>query len=132
MGCSTNEHRFALNDRYDKSTYLTNVVRPKAIIDFGKPSQRIPDLINKGGDVRIDLGGKSCNFISQGKEENVLMRRLNRGVTKFEKGTTRSHMFGSLYKQDDDLTPDHYDSIKIAEKAVLNKQRVKPYVDMKK
>ena len=59
MGTSINENRFALNDLYDKSSYLTKVTRPKAMVNFDKPSKRDSILIAKGGDDRIDLGGKS-------------------------------------------------------------------------
>ena len=73
MGSKINEHRFTLNDRFDKSTYLTNVPRPKAILNFSKPTERIPNLIAKGGDSRIDLGGKSCAMIDQGLEDRLIM-----------------------------------------------------------
>ena len=132
MGTSLNEHRFALNDRFDKSTYLTKVQRPKAVTDFGKHSQRIPDLINKAGDDRIELGGKSCNFISQGTEDKVLMRNLDVGITKFHLATDRTNPFGCIYRQEADYTPDHYDSVKIAAKAEHLKKQTKPYVNMKK
>mmetsp|Transcript_25793 Transcript_25793/g.34483 ORF Transcript_25793/g.34483 Transcript_25793/m.34483 type:complete len:96 (+) Transcript_25793:1129-1416(+) len=45
MGKSINEQRFNLNDRFDKSTYLTKVKRASALINFEKPSKRIADLI---------------------------------------------------------------------------------------
>ena len=63
MGSKINENRFALDDNYDKSTYLTKVPRPKAAVDFDKPSKRNPILIDKGGDNRIDLGGKSSAMV---------------------------------------------------------------------
>ena len=50
MGANVNENRFMLSDKYDKSTYLTKVSRPKAIVNFGKVSKRDSDLIIKGGD----------------------------------------------------------------------------------
>ena len=133
MGKSLNDHRFNLNDRYDKSTYLTKVPRPKAIIDFSKPSKRSSDLMLQGGDERVDLGGKSCNFIDQGKAEKVVQKRLNFGIPNFKRTTTRNVMFGNLYKHSMDLTPDHYDSLKVAQKTVQHtKRKIKPYVDMKK
>ena len=63
MGSNLNEHRFMLSEMYNRSTYLTKVPRPKAIIDFSKPSERIANLIDKGGDARIDLGNKSSAMI---------------------------------------------------------------------
>lgn len=132
MGTTINEHRFTLNDRFDKSTYLTNVPRPKAIINFSKPTNRLPDLMAKGGDSRIDLGGKSCDMIDQGLEARTIMQRLDNGVTGLANRTTRNESFGNLYKQEMDYTPDHYDSKKIAEAANKIKKRTKPYVDMKK
>ena len=98
MGTTINEHRFTLNDRFDKSTYLTNVPRPKAIINFSKPTNRLPDLMAKGGDSRIDLGGKSCDMIDQGLEARTIMQRLDNGVTGLANRTTRNESFGNLYK----------------------------------
>mmetsp|Transcript_9941 Transcript_9941/g.12387 ORF Transcript_9941/g.12387 Transcript_9941/m.12387 type:complete len:98 (+) Transcript_9941:1490-1783(+) len=60
------------------------------------------------------------------------MRHLNKGITKFDLRTDRANSFNSLYRQEADYTPDHYDSMKIAEKAERFKRRTKPHVDMKK
>ena len=40
MGMSCNENRFALSDKYDKSTYLAKNCRQKQIIDFTTYSDR--------------------------------------------------------------------------------------------
>ena len=132
MGPSINENRFSLNDRYDKSTYLTKVRRPQAVIEFDKRSKRDSIIIDKGGDQRIDLGGKSQHVIDPGHDYRKIKRRLDRGVTKFTGRTSRNSAFGSMYLQEEDFTPDYYDSVKIAEVANKIKQRVKPHVDMKK
>ena len=118
MGGRVNENRFTLNDRFDKSTYLTTVPRPKAIVDFSKPSKRSPELINQGGDVRVDLGAKSCNFIAQGAAEDMVKKRLDFGIPNFKRTTNRKAVFGNLYKNDMDLTPDYYDSMNVAQKTV--------------
>lgn len=60
------------------------------------------------------------------------MNRLDGGVTKFKQRTDRENPFGNLYKQEADFTPDHYDSVKIAEAANKIKNRTKPHVDMRK
>lgn len=62
MGGQVNENRFCLSDRYDKSTYLTKVSRPKAIINFERETERPQDLIAKGGDLSVRLDGKSQVF----------------------------------------------------------------------
>ena len=60
------------------------------------------------------------------------MNRVDAGVPILNKTTNRKAVFGNMYKQDDDFTPDHYDSVKIATDARKLKQKVKPFVDMKK
>ena len=37
-----------------------------------------------------------------------------------------------MYRQDDDLSPDFYDSVKIAKLAVKNRKKSTVFVDMKK
>ena len=37
-----------------------------------------------------------------------------------------------MYKLDEDLTPDYYDSVKIAKDQLKVKRNEKPFVDMKK
>ena len=124
MGSIMNENRFALDQQFDHSTYLTKVPRPKNIIDFSKPSPRQSDLIDKGGDNRIDLGGKSHVMVEQGLEYRTVMKRLDKGVTTLKERTSRESNFGNMYLQEPDFTPDYYDSIKIAEAANKVKRRI--------
>lgn len=124
MGSSINENRFSLEDNYDKSTYLTKAPRVKHVIDFGLPSSRLANIIDKGGDNRIDLGGKSSVMIDQGLEYRTVMRRLDKGVTNLKQRTNRETTFGNMYLQEPDFTPDHYDSLKIAEAANKIKKRI--------
>lgn len=120
---------FDKNDFYDKSTYLTNVPRHKAILPFEKTTGRLSDLIDKGGDSGIDLGGKSCVFYDPDAKLKV-MNRLEKNVPDIGKITTRvGH--NSIYRRE--AAPDHYDSNKVAEtrKRMISNES-KPYVDMKK
>ena len=57
-----NEARFNLNDNYDKSTYLTRNKRHKSIVPFEAYDKREADLIRKGGDTQVNLGGKTEVF----------------------------------------------------------------------
>lgn len=132
MGSQVNDKRFCLSDRYDKSTYLTKVSRPKAIVHFEKESKRPEDLIAKGGDLQVRLDGKSQVFYDHDVKDQKIMKRMNAGIAEMNKQTARTNPFGNMYIQEDDITPDHYDSVKIAEKANKIKPRTKPYVDMKK
>ena len=89
MGTSLNEKRFALNDHYDKSSYLTKTKRPKAFVDFSRVVEREKDLIQKGGDTRIELGGKSQKFYDVNLQLHQGMSRLNVGIPKLKKVTDR-------------------------------------------
>ena len=95
-------------------------------------TERDKDLINKGGDAGIKLGGKSSQFYDENAKIKATMKRLDRGLPKMVRSTDRNGSFGSYFKQEMDFTPDHYNSVKIAEDALKIKQSEKPYVDMKK
>ena len=62
MGESVHEARFDLSDKFDKSTYLSKFLRPKSLVPFEGFKAREEDLIAKGGDRQVDLGGKSMVF----------------------------------------------------------------------
>ncbi len=132
MGSQMNDGRFNLNDFYDKSSYLSKVPRPKQIIDFSTVTERDKDLIDKGGDAGVKIGGKCSKFYDENTKISATMKRLDAGMPKMNKSTNRSTAFGSMYKQEDDFTPDHYNGVKIAEKAMKLKTHAKPFVDMKK
>lgn len=59
MAEPVNDMRFGLSDTYDKSTYLTNVPRPKSLVPFEGFDSRKGDLIAKGGNSAVDLKGKA-------------------------------------------------------------------------
>ena len=73
-----NPGRFELSDFYDRSTYLTNVPRHKSILPFEKLRGR-DDLIAKGGDAGVSLGGKSSLFYDTDKKFKT-MKRLDKSV----------------------------------------------------
>ena len=56
----------------------------------------------------------------------------SKGIVHQSKSVNRKTGFGSMYKQEEDFTPDYYDSVKIADDFLKTKKRVKPLVDMKK
>ena len=49
-----------------------------------------------------------------------------------DKQTDRKQNFMSMYKLDQDSTPDYYDSVKIALDQIKTKRNERPFVDMKK
>ena len=59
-------------------------------------------------------------------------KRFDTGIPKIEKITNRKGAFQSMYRQEPDLTPDFYDSVKIANDTMKTRKRIKPFVDMKK
>ena len=124
-----NPGRFDLSDFYDKSTYLTKVPRHRSILPFGKEVSRTKDLIDKGGDDRISLGGKSSIFYDTDKKFAV-MKRLDRGIPTMQKVTKRVN-HNSIYRRDE--VPDYYDNLKVAEtKKNITEKKNEPYIDMKK
>ena len=62
MGEKVHEARFSLSPRFYNSQCLTKVARPKSLVPFEGFDSRKGDLIAKGGDSKIELGGKSCNY----------------------------------------------------------------------
>ena len=130
MGTTTNDNRFALNDWFDKSSYLTKVKRPKGIVSFRATSQREPDLIQKGGNRLIKIDRKPEKFYDAPIPNRG--KRIDTQITKMHKQTNRKQNFSSMYKLDEDLTPDYYDSVKIATDQIKVKRNEKPFVDMKK
>ena len=132
MGHEANDSRFAKSDFYDKSAFLSTNVRPKQVVNFSRFSERQPDLIQKGGDAGIELGGKSEIFYDEKVKEKACMKRLNAGIATQAKTTNRQSAFANLYRQDEDFTPDYYDSVKIAGDTLKIKKNEKPFVDMKK
>ena len=123
-----NPGRFELSDFFDRSTYLTNVPRHKSILPFQKGPGR-DDLIAKGGDGGIDLGGKSSVFYDTDKKFKT-MKRLDKSVPVM-KNTTDRVQHNSIYKRD--AVPDYYDSLKVADaKTKIMEKKKKPFIDMKK
>ena len=60
------------------------------------------------------------------------MLKLDKNVPNFTRNTGRKASFGNLYRDDDDLSPDHYDSMKIAKADIKSRKRSEPFVDMGK
>ena len=89
MGHSANDSRFAKSDFFDKSTYLSTNSRPRHVQPFQNFSERHSDLIRKGGDVGVDLGGKSDVFYDETAKERVCMKRLNAGIAHVGKTSDR-------------------------------------------
>ena len=63
-----------------------------------------------------------------------MMKKLDTSIPSMKNMLSRNNSFGSQYRQDEDLSPDHYDSMKIANTEIKLKQRKNtlPYVEMKK
>ena len=121
-----NDKRFGLTDFYDKSTYLSKVRRPRGVIPFQHYDKRQKSLIAKGGDNGVDLQGKSDAFYDP--IQDVTLPRRDKKVPILGKATTRERSFGSMYIQEADYTPDHYDSVKIAADMIKNRPNKKPMV----
>jgi len=79
---------------------LTKTSRPKGCVQFAKASKREKDLIAKGGDTGIDLGGKSEIFHNPDAKFKVSMRKIDKGIPILHKITDRKGGFGSMYKQE--------------------------------
>ena len=126
------ENRFTMHDKFDKSTFLTVNKRATSVIPFERVNGRDPKLIEKGGDSLTVLKGRSDAYCSPDQTVKQL-KRLDRSIPDLNKTTNRKIEFRSMYRQDRDLSPDHYDSVKIAQKELQQTKR-KPVslVDMKK
>ena len=60
------------------------------------------------------------------------MKTLDRGIPNFRNTTARKTSFGNMYRQDDDLSPDFHDSVKIAKVEIKNRKKSTVFVDMQK
>ena len=60
------------------------------------------------------------------------MRKLDKNVPNMNRNTGRKASFGNLYRDEDDLSPDHYDSVKIAKADIKFRKRSPAHVDIKK
>ena len=127
MGQKVHEQRFALNDNYDKLT----MPRTKSIRAFDKVEERAGNLIEKGGNRVHRLDGKSEVFYNP-RQKLAMMKKLDTNIPNMQKQPSRNNSFGNLYRQDDDLGPDHYDSMKIANTELKQRKKTLPYVEMKK
>ena len=60
-------------------------------------------------------------------------RKLDKLTPNFNRNTGRKASFGNLYRDDNDLSPDHYDSLKIAKADLKSRKRSDAsFVEMKK
>ena len=76
---------------------------------------RESDLIEKGGDSRAILGtNKTDDFYDTHNVKLKFMRKVEQGVPNIGSLTDRSAVYGNMYRDDNDLVPDLYDSVKIA------------------
>ena len=107
------------------------MARPKSLVPFEGFDSRKADLIDKGGDEGADLGGKASVFYNS-NVKLAQMKNLDKGIPKFNKVTARKTSFGSMYRHDDDLSPDFHDSVKVAKANVLNRKKSNAFVDMGK
>jgi len=103
-----------LSDKFDRSTYLTKVRRPPALVPFEGQKARESDLIDKGGDDRITLGTNKTDDFYNSDVKLQHMRKMDKGIPKIGALTDRGAAFGNMYRDDNDLVPDFYDSAKIA------------------
>lgn len=60
------------------------------------------------------------------------MAKLDLLSPNLERHTGRRASFGNLYRDDNDLSPDHYDSVKIAKVNLKARKRSDALVDMSK
>ena len=89
--------------------------RPPALVPFENQSARETDLIDKGGDSRTILGtNKTDDFYEAHNVKLKYMRKVEKGVPNIGSLTDRGAVFGNMYRDDNDLVPDFYDSAKIA------------------
>lgn len=127
-----NENRFTLPEKYDKSTYLTKVRRATSVVPFERHDGRDSKLIDKGGNSGIDLDGKTDMYYNVTEPKMKQMEKLDTHIPKMTKMTNRKAEFRNMYRQDRDLSPDHYDSVKIAQIDLKTKRKTSNFVNMKK
>ena len=136
MGHTVHENRFDLPDKYDKSTYLAKSPRVRSIIPFERDNKRDANLMAKGGNSLItksslDENGKVPYYNCKNKSLSTV-NNLDKLTPNFNRNTGRKASFGNLYRDDDDLSPDHYDSVKIAKADIKSRKRSHAFVDMNK
>ena len=78
------------------------------------------------------IDGNSQVFYNHEVKNKTIMKRMDVGIPNITRTTNRKSYFGNMYVQDGDFTPDHYDSVKIANDLLMTKAKVKAYVNMKK
>ena len=139
MGKDVHEGRFQLPDKYDQSTYLTTSPRARSLIPFDQVLSRDTDLMAKGGNSQINLStleenGKVPYYEKESARNHLsTTRKLDKLTPNFNRNTGRKASFGNLYRDDDDLSPDHYDSLKIAKADLKSRKRSDAsFVEMKK
>lgn len=115
MADPCHDNRFTLPEKYDKSTYLTNVRRATSVVPFERLDGRDAKLISKGGNSMASLDGKTDMYYETTAQKVKQMEKLDLQIPKMRKTTNRKVEFGNMYRQDRDLSPDHYDSVKIAQ-----------------
>jgi hypothetical protein len=131
MGEPVNDQRFGHPDTFDKSTYLSTISRPRSLVPFEGFASRESTLIQKGGNSLANLKDKAeANYDLNAKLG--VMKNLTKTAAKLNKVSDRKASFGNLYRQDRDLSPDHYDSVKIAKVDIKLRKKSTPLVEMNK
>ena len=77
------------------------------------------------------MTGKSHKFYDHDVKTKVCMKRLSAGITDIGRATDRKGAWASMYKQEEDFTPDFYDSVKIANDFIKTKKTTKAHFSMK-
>ena len=85
----------------------------------------------KGGNSLVNLKDKGEVFYDADAKLRM-MKKLDSTAVKLNKVSDRKASFGNMYRQDRDLSPDHYDSVKIAKVDLKLRKKSTPLVDMKK
>ena len=109
------------------------------MIPFEQVLGRDGDLMAKGGNSQLILAnmeeiGKVPYYENEESRAKLsTTKKLDKLTPCFKRNTGRKASFGNLYRDDDDLSPDHYDSIKIAKADIKSRKRSDAtFVDMRK
>ena len=97
---------------------------------FTSCPKREPELINKGGDEGVKIDDKVDKVYDCLDTKLKQFKKID--IPKFGKNSNRNSTWGNMYRHDRDLSPDFYDSVKIANDEIKLKQKRKSYLDLKK
>lgn len=123
------DNRFNRDDTFDKSNFLSRNVNTSMTLKFDRQVKRRADQIIKGGDVTIDIKGRSHNVYDGVMKKDVLtMAKLTNGILSQSKHSPRKD---EMYRNDG--TEASFDQVKAADSLEKTKYKKQvAFVDLNK